>query len=77
MTTATIRITKAPAVSTDTPKTSRLRPPAKAFARSPYGEKTVMRRLPVSILPAVDKLLARRLADVTSGDADDWWLEKA
>lgn len=77
MTKATIRITKAPAVLADTPKTARPRPPAKAFNRSKYAEATVMRRLPVSILSAVDKLLARRLADVASGDADDWWLEKA
>ena len=79
LTTATIRITNTPAVLADTPKTPRPRPPAKALNRSKYGEQTVMRRLPVSILPAVDKLLARRLADVASGDEDEdedeWWVK--
>ena len=72
MPTATIRITNASAVSAVTPKTPRLRPPAKAFNRSKYGEATVMRRLPLSILPAVDKLLARRLTEVVAGDPDVW-----
>lgn len=36
-----------------------------------------MRRLPVSILPAVERLLARRLADVALGDDDEdqWWVK--
>ena len=54
------------------PKAARLRPPAKAFNRSKYGEATVMRRLPVSVLPAVDRLLARRLAEAEAGDPDVW-----
>ena len=72
MTTATIRITNALAVSAVTPKAARPRPLAKAFNRSKYGEATVMRRLPLSILPAVDKLLARRLTEVEAGDPDVW-----
>ena len=77
LTNATIRISNASAVSADTSKTRRPRPPAQAFSRSKYSEATVMRRLPVSILPAVDKLLARRLATVASGDEDDdeWWVK--
>ena len=55
-----------------TPKTPRLRPPAKAFNRSKYGEATVIRRLPLSILPAVDRLLARRLAEADVGEPDVW-----
>ena len=54
------------------PKAARLRPTAKAFNRSKYGEATVMRRLPISILPAVNKLLMRRLAEVEAGDPDVW-----
>lgn len=74
LTIATIRISNAPAASADQLKTAHPRTPVKAFNRSKYGEQTVMRRLPVSILPAVDKLLARRLADVASGDDDEWWV---
>ena len=72
LTTANIRITTASSVSAVTAKAARLRPPAKAFNRSKYGEATVMRRLPVSILPAVNRLLARKLAEVEAGDPDVW-----
>ena len=72
MPTANIRITTASSVSAVTAKAARLRPPAKAFNRSKYGEATVMRRLPMSILPAVDRLLARRLAEANAGDPDVW-----
>ena len=72
LTTANIRISNASTVSAGTPKTARPRPPAKAFKRSKYGEQTVMRRLPLSILPAVNKLLARRLAEAEAGDPDVW-----
>ena len=54
------------------PKAARLRPPAESFNRSKYGEATVMRRLPLSILPAVERLLARRLLEVEAGDPDVW-----
>ena len=72
MPTANIRITTASSVSAVTPKAARPRPPAKAFNRSKYGEATVMRRLPLSILPTVDKLLTRRLAEAEAGDPDVW-----
>ena len=72
LTTANNRITSASAVSAATAKTARPYPPAKAFPRSKYGEATVMRRLPVSVLPAVDRLLARRLAEADAGDPDIW-----
>ena len=72
LTTENIRISGASSVSAVMPKAARLRPPAKAFNRSKYGEATVMRRLPLSILPAVDKLLARRLTEVEAGDPDVW-----
>ena len=72
MPSANIRITSASSASVVMPKAARLRPPAKAFNRSKYGEATVMRRLPVSVLPAVDRLLARRLAEAEAGDPDVW-----
>ena len=72
MPTENIRITSASSASAVTPKAARPRPPAKAFNRSKYGEATVMRRLPSSLLPAVDRLLARRLAEVEAGDPDVW-----
>ena len=72
MPTANIRITSASSVSTVMPKTARPRPLAKVFARSKYGEATVMRRLPIGILSAVNKLLMRRLAEVEAGDPDVW-----
>lgn len=72
MTITNIRISNASTVSADTPKTARPRPLAKAFARSKYGEATVMRRLPLSLLPAVDRLLARRLAETEACDPDVW-----
>ena len=72
MPSANIRISSALTASAVTPKTPRPRPPAKAFARSKYGEATVMRRLPLSILPAVDRLLVRRLAEAEAGDPDVW-----
>ena len=67
-----IRITSALTASAVTAKAARLRPPDKTFARSKYGEATVMRRLPLSILPAIEKLLARRLAEAEAGDPDVW-----
>ena len=74
MTTALIRISSALTASAVAAKAARLCPPAKAFNRSKYGEATVMRRLPLSILPAVDRLLARRLAEAEAeaGDPDVW-----
>ena len=72
MPSANIRISSALTASAVTPKAARLRPPAKAFNRSKYGEATVMRRLPLSILPAVNRLLTRRLAEVEAGDPDVW-----
>ena len=55
-----------------TPKTPRLRPPAKAFNRSKYGEATVIRRLPLSILPAVGRLITCKLTKADAGDSDVW-----
>ena len=72
MPTEIIRISSALTASAVAAKAARLRPPAKAFNRSKYGEATVMRRLPLSILPAVDKLLARRLTEAEAGDPDVW-----
>ena len=72
MPSANIRITSASSASAVMPKAARLRPPAKAFNRSKYGEATAMRRLPLSILPGVDRLLARRLAEAEAGDPDVW-----
>ena len=72
LTTANIRISSALTASAVTPKTPRLTLPAKAFNRSKYGEATVMRRLPLSILPAVNKLLARRLLEIHAVDPDVW-----
>ena len=72
MPTEIIRISSALTASAVAAKAARLRPPAKAFNRSKYGEATVMRRLPLSILPAVDRLLVRRLAEAEAGDPDVW-----
>ena len=80
LTTANIRISSALAASAVTPKAARPRPPAsqpasqpaKALNRSKYGEATVMRRLPVSVLPAVNRLLTRRLEEAEADDPDVW-----
>ena len=52
------------AESTTPPKEVPTKPFSKANSRSPYGEPTVMKRLPVSVIPAVNRLLANRIAEV-------------
>jgi hypothetical protein len=66
------RIASTTTDTASTLKRVRPRPPVKAFNRSKYGEATVMRRLPLSIVPAVNKLVAQRLAVNKAGDPDTW-----
>jgi hypothetical protein len=46
--------------------------PRKAFARSPHREKTVMLRVPQSLLSEFKKRLEENKKAVAAGDHDNW-----
>jgi hypothetical protein len=46
--------------------------PRKAFARSPYREKTVMLRVPQSLVSEFKKRLEENKRAVAEGDHDNW-----
>lgn len=64
MTVSNSRISNALVESAMPPKQVSFKPLPKANSRSPYAEPTVMKRLPVSVLPAVNRLLSNRIAEV-------------
>ena len=64
MTVSNNRISTAISESVVSPKQVPINQLPKANSRSPYGEPTVMKRLPVSLLPAVNRMLAQRIAVV-------------
>lgn len=64
MTVSINRISTAISESSASPKQVPMNQLPKANSRSPYGEPTVMKRLPVSLLPAVNRMLAQRIAVV-------------
>lgn len=64
MTVSLNRISSTLAESTTPPKEVPTKSFSKTNSRSPYGEPTVMKRLPVSVIPAVNRLLANRIAEV-------------
>jgi hypothetical protein len=46
--------------------------PAKSYARSPYREKTVMLRVPVSLMAEFQQRLAQHKQRVAAGNHDNW-----
>lgn len=64
MTVSNNRISTAISESKVLPKQVPINILPKANSRSPYAEPTVMKRLPVSLLPAVNRMLANRIAAV-------------
>lgn len=64
MTVSNNRISTAISESVVSPKQVPINQLPKANSRSPYAEPTVMKRLPVSLLPAVNRMLAIRIAVV-------------
>jgi hypothetical protein len=64
MTVSNNRISNAISESTVLPKQVPIKPLTKLNSRSPYAEPTVMKRLPISLLPAVNRMLSNRIAVV-------------
>jgi hypothetical protein len=64
MTVSNNRISTAISESATSPKQVPINQLPKANSRSPYGEPTVMKRMPVSLLPAVNRMLANRITVV-------------
>jgi hypothetical protein len=64
MTVSNNRISNVLSKSTASPKQVPIKPLTQSNSRSPYGEPTVMKRLPISLLPVVNRLLANRIAEV-------------